>query len=154
MLSFFFCFYQCEYKRQRKKKKMDFNAARAHFLRECFLDDYTLATIREQQQNSGFFCIHLRTTGADNVLVQSEKPILKHLFLQNPRFKSEIIEHYRQRGFQWVDVVCLNRTAWKIFLWVSSNEPVIQSMMSKPFLFNFASQEEGHQNNQQVADMV
>lgn len=126
---------------------MDFNAARSYFLRECFLDDYTLAAIREQQQNSGFFCIHLRTVGADNVLVASDKPILKHLFLQNPKFKSEIIEHYRQRGFQWVDVVCLNRTAWKIFLWTASND-VPQS--KQPFVLNFA-QQDGY-NQQEAGD--
>lgn len=122
---------------------MDFLSARTAFFRECIVDDATLMAIKDAQYQSGFLCIHLRTSGDDNVLVASDqKPILKHLFLQNARFRSEVIEHYRNRGFAWVDVVCLNRTQWKIFLWAydrpqnyTPSPPQIA-----PFVFNFQQQ--------------
>jgi hypothetical protein len=119
---------------------MDFLSARTAFFRECIVDDATLVAMKTAQYQSGFLCIHLRTSGEDNVLVASEqKPILKHLFLQNSRFRSEVIEHYRNRGFSWVDVVCLNRTQWKIFLWSfdSTQQPHVA-----PFLFNFQSMQQ------------
>lgn len=119
---------------------MDFATARAAFFRECIVDDVTLMELKNSQQQSGFHCIHLRTTGEDNILVASERPILKHLFLQNAKFRSEVIEHYRNRGFAWVDLVCLNRTQWKIFLWTFDQAPL--PTQPAPFVFNFNQQQE------------
>lgn len=70
--------------------------------------------------NSGFsHVIHVNTAGNANVLsdIPGKKKILKHLFLQNKYVKQNIVAYYRNLGFQWVDIVCLNRTLWKIFLW-------------------------------------
>ena len=70
--------------------------------------------------NSGFsHIIHINTTGNADILydVPGKKKILKHLFLQNKYVKQNIVAYYRGMGFNWVDIVCLNRTAWKIFLW-------------------------------------
>lgn len=95
---------------------MDLRAARAAFFAECCVPDAHLAAAYEASKFSGLVCIHLRTRGDDNVMVAGERPILKHLFLQNSRFKGEVVNFYRQRGFAWVDIVPLNRNDWKIFL--------------------------------------
>jgi hypothetical protein len=95
---------------------MDIRAARASFFTECCVPDAHLAAAYEASKYSGLICIHLRTRGDDNVMVAGEKPILKHLFLQNSRFRAEVVNFYRQRGFAWVDIVPINRTDWKIFL--------------------------------------
>lgn len=95
---------------------MDLRAARNAFFAECCVTDAHLAAAYEASKYSGLICIHLRTRGDDNVMVAGEKPILKHLFLQNSRFRGEVVNFYRQRGFSWVDIVPINRSDWKIFL--------------------------------------
>lgn len=94
----------------------DFARIRLAFLHECCVSDSVIAQTCENARANGLICIHINARGTDNVLSPSTKPILKHVFLQNPRFKNDIVEYYRTKGFSWVDVVVLNRFDWKIFL--------------------------------------
>ena len=94
----------------------DFARIRLAFLHECCVSDSVIAQTCENARVSGLICIHINARGTDNVLSPGTKPILKHVFLQNPRFKNDIVEYYRTKGFSWVDVVVLNRFDWKIFL--------------------------------------
>lgn len=94
----------------------DFTRIRAAFLQECCVPDAVIAQMCENARFCGLICIHINARGNDNVLSPGPRPILKHVFLQNPRFKNDIVEYYRAKGFAWVDVVVLNRFDWKIFL--------------------------------------
>jgi hypothetical protein len=90
--------------------------AREAFLRECCVSDEHIAMLRENARFSGLMCVHVNTRGDANILVPGARPILKHVFLGNPRFRNDIVEYYRARGAGWVDIVPLNRVEWKIFL--------------------------------------
>lgn len=94
----------------------DFTRVRAAFLQECCVNDATIAQVCDNARFCGLICIHINARGNDNVLSPGPRPILKHVFLQNPRFKNDIVEYYRAKGFAWVDVLVVNRFDWKIFL--------------------------------------
>jgi hypothetical protein len=111
----------------------DFARARDAFLRECCVGDDYLAMLRETARFSGLMCVHINTRGEANVLVGGARPVLKHVFLQNPRFRNEIVEYYRAKGFGWVDVTPINRVDWKIFLSPPENRRAPQHVT--PFQF-------------------
>ena len=96
-----------------------FTIARDMLMRECCRPQHELEHFR-YPMNSGFsHVIHINTNGNANILsdLPGKKKIFKHLFLQNKFVKQNIVNYYRNMGFTWCDIVCLNRTAWKIFLW-------------------------------------
>lgn len=96
-----------------------FSVARDILMRECCRPQHEMEHFR-YPMNSGFsHVIHINTSGNANILsdIAGKKKIYKHLFLQNKFVKQNIVNYYRNMGFTWCDVVCLNRTAWKIFLW-------------------------------------
>lgn len=97
-------------------KNSEFPRARAAFFRECCANDDQIAMLRETARFSGLMCVHINTRGDANVLVPGPRPILKHLFLANARFRNDVVEYYRGKGFGWVDIIPLNRVDWKIFL--------------------------------------
>lgn len=94
--------------------------ARAAFLRECMADDQYLGFLREKSFREGgsIMILHLKTRGQDNICAHSVlyKPLMKHVFLQQPDFVHELTAYYKSRGFGWVDVLCVNKCDWKIFL--------------------------------------
>lgn len=96
-----------------------FGEAQARFLQECCLQEDAVKEAGERGAASGVWVLHLNTSGKNNVL--SETPgfntLLKSVFLMNPSFRKNIIGYYRSMGFAWVDLICLNRDNWKIFLW-------------------------------------
>jgi len=100
-----------------------FRAARQRLLAECCLPPESLQFYRLPQQSGFSFVIHINTR-TDNVLVAEpgKKKILKHIFLSNKLFRSEIVEYYRRLGFSWIDIICVNRVDWKILLWQNAPE--------------------------------
>jgi hypothetical protein len=97
-----------------------FKKAREQVLQECCQPPAVLDAHCRYPPQSGFaYVVHIRTSGDANIIAEtpSKKRIYKHLFLQNKSVKNEIVEYYRKLGFSWCDIVCLNRTEWRIFLW-------------------------------------
>lgn len=62
-----------------------------------------------------FRVYHIDTAGESNVLGNN---LTKHGLLRHMSFRMMIIRHYREvLGFDWVDIVLLNRRQWYIFIW-------------------------------------
>ena len=63
--------------------------------------------------------IHINTRGESNLVgfKPGMRRLYKHIFLQNKEVKQQIVDYYRSLGYGWCDIVPLNRTDWKIFLW-------------------------------------
>lgn len=98
------------------------NGAKQRLMEECCLSDEAI----EATKAAGTpITIHLRTTGQENIIgaYPGYNRLYKHIFLQNPAIKREIIDYYRAKGFHWVDIVPLNRTHWKIFLFYQDQIP-------------------------------
>lgn len=95
-----------------------FQAARKKLFDECCLPDEALAQVKANSQMNGIMVVHVRTRNEENVVASypGYNRLYKHVFLQNPTFKKEIIEYYKGKGFSWVDIYPLNRVDWKIFL--------------------------------------
>jgi hypothetical protein len=132
--------------------------AREAFLRECCVGDDHIAMLRENARFSGLMCVHLNTRGDANVLVPGARPILKHVFLSNPRFRNDIVEYYRSKGAGWVDIVPLNRIDWKIFLSPPEHRGGPRYVTPSAFQFDFAQQpppqSDAPQQPPPAADMV
>lgn len=96
-----------------------FAAARDALMRECCKNPGDLVHFKYPAPSGFSHVIHINTNGNANILsdIPGKKKIFKHLFLQNKFVKQNIVSYYRNMGFVWCDVVCLNRTCWKIFLW-------------------------------------
>lgn len=97
--------------------------ARDRFIRECQMDDNAIMLARQRGVGDGLICLHVHTRG-DNNIVSAEpgkRTLLKHLFLQQPYVRKQIVNYYKQKGFSWVDIVPLNRVDWKIFLFYPEN---------------------------------
>jgi hypothetical protein len=94
-----------------------FNNARTLLLREC------CRTVEELQQIPPTpylgTVIHINTRGEANLVGfhPGMRRLYKHIFLQNKEVKQQIVDYYRALGYGWCDIVPLNRTDWKIFLW-------------------------------------
>ena len=110
------------------------DAARELLMRECCVNWDRLQHAHQTSALNGFVCIHLATRGRFNLLGvyngpsgSSGKRLFKHVFLQNRVFRNEVVQYYKKLGYDWVDVVVLNRVDWKIFLWYTpkpGEEPV------------------------------
>ena len=95
-----------------------YGAARAKLMQECCVSDEVISGVRAVGATTGLMCIPLRTRDQDNIVgsYPGYNRLYKHVFLQNPAFKKEVIDYYKTKGFHWVDIVPLNRIDWKIFL--------------------------------------
>lgn len=96
-----------------------FGEAQARFLQECCFQEGAVREAGERGAASGVWVLHLNTSDKNNVLAETPgfNTLLKSVFLMNPSFRKNIIGYYRSMGFAWVDLICLNRDNWKIFLW-------------------------------------
>ena len=140
---------------QNQNPNNEFARARAAFLQECCAGDEHLALLRDSARYSGLMCVHLNTRGDANVIVPGARPILKHVFLANPRFRNDIVEYYRSKGFGWVDIVAINRVDWKIFLSPPENRRAPSYVTPPPqFQFQFNQQHPPVQPPPPVANMV
>ena len=94
------------------------DVARRTLMDECCVPDENILFSRQMSTNNGLCVIHLRTRGDDNIVASypGYNRLFKHVFLKQPAFKKEVVQYYKQKGAQWVDIVALNRTDWKIFL--------------------------------------
>lgn len=93
--------------------------ARRTLMQECCLDWPRLQAIHEASAGNGLVCVHLATRGRYNCMgvYKGTKKLFKHVFLQNHTFRNEVVKYYKGLGYDWVDVLPLNRVDWKIFLW-------------------------------------
>lgn len=99
------------------KNEEYFANARALLLQECCLPVQHLQTLAPVP---GFgVVLNIRTTGEEDLVgyVPGMRRLYKHIFLQNREVKKHIVDYYRALGYGWCDIVALNRTQWKIFLW-------------------------------------
>jgi hypothetical protein len=128
------------------------------FSEEWMLDPDAIARI--ESASNDLVCIHLQTDPVNDVLgyAPDGMPVLKSVFLKFDRqLKHAIVSHYRDMDFHWVDIVCLKRHNWKIFLFRSdantsidmftpwSTQDQIQRQVYEPCLeqqmFGFTEQE-------------
>mmetsp|Transcript_18678 Transcript_18678/g.33102 ORF Transcript_18678/g.33102 Transcript_18678/m.33102 type:complete len:130 (-) Transcript_18678:532-921(-) len=100
-----------------------FESARQRLMDECIVSNEQLVDAHSRSMN-GVVVIHLATRDEANIIAAAPgmKTLYKHVFLKNPAFKMEVIRSYQERGYDWVDIVPLNRLDWKIFLWYE-NKP-------------------------------
>ena len=94
-----------------------FNNARTLLLKECCLPVEQLQQIQPIPYLGTI--IHIHTRGEANLVGfrPGMRRLYKHIFLQNKEIKQQIVDYYRSIGYGWIDIVTLNRTDWKIFLW-------------------------------------
>jgi hypothetical protein len=104
-----------------------YGAARKTLMQECCVEDRVIENLKVAGQGQGLICLHLRTRDQDNIVgsYPGYNRLYKHVFLQNPGFKKEVIDYYKTKGFNWVDIVPLNRIDWKIFLFYPANPYVV-----------------------------
>jgi hypothetical protein len=100
-----------------------YGAARRTLMGECCVSDEAIEGMKAG--GNGLTCLHLRTRDQENIVgsYPGYNRLYKHVFLQNPGFKKEVIDYYKTKGFNWVDIVPLNRIDWKIFLFYP--DPVV-----------------------------
>lgn len=96
-----------------------FGTGRDAFTQECCFSKEAIDNAYEAGKQAGVIVLHLNTAGQNNVIAQSHgfNTLLKSVFLMNPVFRKNVIGYYRSLGFTWVDIICLKRDHWKIFLW-------------------------------------
>ena len=134
--------YGAERNRTSKHKVMDMNIphefTKGGIIRVCkqkFREEWELprdVVDGIETNGGGLTCIHLLTDSVNDVLGHAPDgmAILKSVFLKLDRqMRHEIVKHYRGFGYDWVDVVCLNRTMWKIFLFRNTNAPLPPTLM-------------------------
>lgn len=100
-----------------------FNNARKLVLKECCLTSEELQKCQLDPRSGFYAIVHLNTRDQANVVgyVPGMRRMYKHIFLGNKQFKQEVVDHYRNMGYGWIDVLPVNRVDWKIFIWPRTN---------------------------------
>ena len=103
-----------------------YNGAKKKLLEECCLKDEVIQGLLvaskstpNPDKSQPLAVINVDTENGNNVVgsYTGYNVLYKHVFLQKPAFKKEIIEYYKARGVSWIDIVPMNRIYWKIFLY-------------------------------------
>ena len=108
-----------------------FGNAKNVLLQECCAPENVVENARERSGNTpeNFTVLSLNTSGYNDILAQCPgyKTLLKSVFLMNPEFRKNVIGYYRTMGYDWVDIISLNRDNWKIFLWKNHQHKTYQA---------------------------
>lgn len=108
-----------------------FAGAKNALLQECCVDEQAVkAAVREGiNPHEKFTVLSLNTSGQNDILAQCPgyNTLLKSVFLMNPEFRKNVIGYYRTMGYDWVDIISLNRDHWKIFLWKNHQHKTYQA---------------------------
>jgi hypothetical protein len=108
-----------------------FAGAKNILLRECCVNEEAIQKATQDGINSheNFTVLSLNTSGQNDILAKCAgyNTLLKSVFLMNPEFRKNVIGYYRTMGYDWVDIISLNRDHWKIFLWKNYQHKTYQA---------------------------
>jgi len=108
-----------------------FGNAKNALLQECCVSEEVVKAASEEGVNAHekFTVLSLNTSGQNDILAQCTgyNTLLKSVFLMNTEFRKNVIGYYRGIGYDWVDIISLNRDHWKIFLWKNHKHMTYQA---------------------------